>query len=223
MKSDAKVQLNFTFNKPFTKCQCWNCWIDNESSCFVTMKNYLFLILATLLVFVSFYFIISFYFLSKLSSSYDGSAKSHSRNEFDDDGFQFPDELDLSSLPSKYRTRNSKLDLIKSKLVKAFKSCDNSDRKLNYHEVWSEAYSVSWIRWEMTFNDNDDPSHFPVECQQCFRVSTIRLLHLQSNQVTAAFANCEIFEREERYTTETSANTRGQSKCLLQAFVVLKK
>lgn len=107
------------------------------------MKNYLFLILATLLVFVSSYFIISIYFLSKLSDNCnEGNFKSSTRNEIEDDGFQFPDELDLSSLPSKYRTRNSKVDLIKTKLIKAFKSCDNSE-KLNYQEVWSEASSVS--------------------------------------------------------------------------------
>lgn len=103
------------------------------------MRNYLFLTSATLLVFISFYFITSFYFLSKLSNNYDNQAKSNSRNEFDDDGFQFPDELD-SLLPSKFRNKNPKLDLIKSKLVKAFKSCDSNE--LNFHDVWSESNSV---------------------------------------------------------------------------------
>lgn len=104
------------------------------------MRHYLLLILATLLVFISIFFIISFYFLSKLSSN-EKIIKSSSRNEFDDEEFEFPDVLDISLLPSNYRDRNPKLDLIKSKLVKAFKACDSNDQ-LNFSEVWNEANSV---------------------------------------------------------------------------------
>lgn len=114
------------------------------------MRNYLFLILATLLVFVSVFFIISFYFLSKLSNNYYNQVKIHSRNEFEDDGFQFPDELDEALLPSKFRNKNPKLDLIKSKLLKAFKSCDNSEQ--NYRSVWTEANSVKFKTHSMPFD-----------------------------------------------------------------------
>lgn len=116
--------------------------VSQQNEVFKKMKKYLFVILVAISVFIFFYFILDFYLLSRLSLNTEIEYKSKSLYELSDDSTQFLGDFDVSLLHSKYTRRNSRIDLVRDKILRTFKSCELDDG-LNYKTIWNEVNSVS--------------------------------------------------------------------------------
>lgn len=106
------------------------------------MKKYLLIFIILILLFILIYSA-NFYFLSRLSSSINITSRSKSfsdaQNRHD---LKFPGSLDESNIKEIYKTKNTKLDQIRQKIIKNFLPSGFPKVK-NYSDVWEEANTVS--------------------------------------------------------------------------------